>query len=404
MASTMTAHGAPACRNGGAGRWCDVFEIRDWKIQRCFIYLDPDYAGKDTARYPWLEGRNSPRCCLAIDNLSKSYGSLVVTDSVSLSIAEGEALGIIGPNGAGKTTLFSLITGATAPNAGTIALDGKDITGHSAQKRCLAGICRSHQVPHPFEKLTVAENLLVAACFGQNKREADVVDTVGEILEQTGLAAKANRVSRRAAAARPQAAGDGARARHQPAPAAARRDRRRADAGRMRRVGRDDPRHPQKRPHDHLDRAHRERAGRGRRPAGRAEFRQADRRGRAARRCWPRPQCAKSISARRCEARRDGSALRREPRCLLRRLPGAVRHIGACECRRDRRHHRLQRRRQVDLPEDDHRHAVRRRARRALRGRGDRRAAGARHHEARHRHGAGGPPAVPVARRSRRIC
>ena len=40
----------------GAGRWCDVFEIRDWKIQRCFIYLDPDYAGKDTARYPWITG------------------------------------------------------------------------------------------------------------------------------------------------------------------------------------------------------------------------------------------------------------------------------------------------------------------------------------------------------------
>jgi hypothetical protein len=38
----------------GAGRWCDVFEIRDWLIQRCFIYLDPDYAGKDTERYPWL--------------------------------------------------------------------------------------------------------------------------------------------------------------------------------------------------------------------------------------------------------------------------------------------------------------------------------------------------------------
>ena len=38
----------------GAGRWCDVFEIRDWKIQRCFIYLDPDYAGGDNARYPWL--------------------------------------------------------------------------------------------------------------------------------------------------------------------------------------------------------------------------------------------------------------------------------------------------------------------------------------------------------------
>ena len=41
-----------------AGRWCDVFEIRDFLIQRCFIYLDPDYAGKDTARYPWLAGKN----------------------------------------------------------------------------------------------------------------------------------------------------------------------------------------------------------------------------------------------------------------------------------------------------------------------------------------------------------
>jgi hypothetical protein len=41
----------------GAGRWCDVFEIRDWLIQRCFIYLDPDYAGKDTERYPWLAGQ-----------------------------------------------------------------------------------------------------------------------------------------------------------------------------------------------------------------------------------------------------------------------------------------------------------------------------------------------------------
>ncbi len=41
----------------GAGRWCDVFEIRDWKIVRVFIYLDPDYAGKDTARYPWLAGK-----------------------------------------------------------------------------------------------------------------------------------------------------------------------------------------------------------------------------------------------------------------------------------------------------------------------------------------------------------
>jgi hypothetical protein len=44
----------------GAGRWCDVFEIRDWLIQRCFIYLDPDYAGRDKERYPWLIHDNLP--------------------------------------------------------------------------------------------------------------------------------------------------------------------------------------------------------------------------------------------------------------------------------------------------------------------------------------------------------
>ncbi len=43
----------------GAGRWCDVFEIRDFLFQRVFIYLDPDYAGQDTARYPWLDGETS---------------------------------------------------------------------------------------------------------------------------------------------------------------------------------------------------------------------------------------------------------------------------------------------------------------------------------------------------------
>ena len=132
---------------------------------------------------------------LSLDNVRKSYGSLVVADGISLEVAEGEALGIIGPNGAGKTTLFSLITGAVPANSGTIRLAGEDITRMPAQMRCLSGVCRSHQVPHPFEKLTVAENLLVAACFGRNKREAEVVDDVGAILEQTGLAAKANRVS-----------------------------------------------------------------------------------------------------------------------------------------------------------------------------------------------------------------
>ncbi|MGO1077955.1 ABC transporter ATP-binding protein [Inquilinus sp. CA228] len=130
---------------------------------------------------------------LALQDLHKAYGSLVVTDGVSLSVAEGEALGVIGPNGAGKTTLFGLITGAVRPDAGSIRLDGQDITALPAARRCLAGICRSHQIPHPFEQLTVFENLLVAACFGRRMREAEAADWCAEVLELTGLLPKANR-------------------------------------------------------------------------------------------------------------------------------------------------------------------------------------------------------------------
>ena len=130
---------------------------------------------------------------LVLDGLRKAYGSLVVTDDVSLAVAEGEALGVIGPNGAGKTTLFALITGAVLPDAGTIRLDGRDVTRLSAQKRCGAGLCRSHQVPQPFENLTVFENLLVAACFGRGLGEREAREACGDILARTGLLAKANR-------------------------------------------------------------------------------------------------------------------------------------------------------------------------------------------------------------------
>jgi branched-chain amino acid transport system ATP-binding protein len=130
---------------------------------------------------------------LVLDKLEKSFGALWVTDGVSLSVREGEALGIIGPNGAGKTTLFSLISGVLRPQSGTVTLDGRDVTALGPQARCRAGVGRSHQVPLPFEKLTVFENVLTAACFGQGRRERDVVEECGEVLERTQLLDKANR-------------------------------------------------------------------------------------------------------------------------------------------------------------------------------------------------------------------
>ena len=130
---------------------------------------------------------------LKLDNLTRSFGSLKAVDGVQLEVADGEALGIIGPNGAGKSTLFNLITGLQKPDAGTVLFDGRDITGAPPRLRCHAGIGRSFQIPHPFENLTVFENLLVAAIHGRGRPEAEVTEACGDILERTGLIGSANR-------------------------------------------------------------------------------------------------------------------------------------------------------------------------------------------------------------------
>ena len=141
----------------------------------------------------WAGTSLGGRVILTLDNLTKSFGSLKAVDLSHLDVAPGEALGIIGPNGAGKSTLFNLITGLHTPDSGKVSFDGHDITGAPPRQRCIAGIGRSFQIPHPFENLTVFENLLVAAIHGRRQREAQVVDACGEILERTGLIAMANR-------------------------------------------------------------------------------------------------------------------------------------------------------------------------------------------------------------------
>jgi branched-chain amino acid transport system ATP-binding protein len=129
---------------------------------------------------------------LELQGVSKSFGSVVAAENVELSVTAGEALGIVGPNGAGKTTLFNLIAGGVSPDAGTIRLDGKDITRTRPHQRCIAGIGRSYQIPQPFENLTVFENLLVGAVYGRGQRERDVTAACGEILDRTHLLARAN--------------------------------------------------------------------------------------------------------------------------------------------------------------------------------------------------------------------
>jgi branched-chain amino acid transport system ATP-binding protein len=132
---------------------------------------------------------------IELREVSKSYGALRVADAINLGVPRGEALGVIGPNGAGKSTLFGLMAGALRPDAGKIFLADRDVTRDSAEARCIAGVARSHQIPQPFEKMTVFENLLVAAAFGQQKTEREATKVCGEVLELTGLLPEANLIA-----------------------------------------------------------------------------------------------------------------------------------------------------------------------------------------------------------------
>ena len=111
---------------------------------------------------------------LELTELRKSFGKTEIIRGVDLSIGRGERHAIIGPNGAGKSTLFNLITGNIAVDRGRVTYLDRDVTRMPPMGRTLAGIGRSFQIPQPFERLTVFENLLVAGAFGQDRSEQDV--------------------------------------------------------------------------------------------------------------------------------------------------------------------------------------------------------------------------------------
>ena len=116
----------------------------------------------------------------------QAFGSFRAVDGASLSVAEGEILGLIGPNGAGKSTFFNALAGDRIPTEGRITFEGRDITRLPPEAHARLGIARSFQVPVTFEDMSVAENVLVGAFLRQPHRataEARVMD----LLEFTGL-------------------------------------------------------------------------------------------------------------------------------------------------------------------------------------------------------------------------
>jgi branched-chain amino acid transport system ATP-binding protein len=128
---------------------------------------------------------------LTISALTKRFGGFIALNAVSFEVREGEILGLIGPNGSGKTTCFNCISGALRPTAGSIELRGGEIAGLTPDAICHRGIARTFQIPRPFRKLSILENVAVAAHFGSPQRtdEAAARRRAREILDLVGLPA-----------------------------------------------------------------------------------------------------------------------------------------------------------------------------------------------------------------------
>ncbi|MCF3936390.1 LPS export ABC transporter ATP-binding protein [Acuticoccus sp. M5D2P5] len=128
---------------------------------------------------------------LGVDNLAKTYGRRTVVRDVSLTVRQGETVGLLGPNGAGKTTVFYMITGLIKPDAGSISLDGFEVTRLPMYRRARLGIGYLPQEASIFRGLTVAQNILSILELTEPSR-AKRREALAELLDEFGLTRLAN--------------------------------------------------------------------------------------------------------------------------------------------------------------------------------------------------------------------
>ena len=128
---------------------------------------------------------------LEVRSLSKLFGGFPALTDVSFDVAKGEILGLIGPNGSGKTTLFNCIAGALPAASGSIRFEGREVVGLTPDRICALGLARTFQIPRPFRKLSILENVMLAAYYGSGTpvREGEARARARQALELVGLPA-----------------------------------------------------------------------------------------------------------------------------------------------------------------------------------------------------------------------
>ena len=109
---------------------------------------------------------------LEVSGLTKRFGGFTAVSEVSFRLEQGEILGLIGPNGSGKSTTFNLIAGLYAPSAGSVRFQGDEIGGLTPATVCHLGIARTFQIPRPFRKLSLLDNVALAAFYGHGSHPA----------------------------------------------------------------------------------------------------------------------------------------------------------------------------------------------------------------------------------------
>ena len=125
---------------------------------------------------------------LTVSGLTKRFGGFIAVDDVSFTVEQGELLGLIGPNGSGKSTIFNMLAGALVPNRGSITFEGREIGGQAPHRIINLGIGRTFQIPRPFRRLSLLENVVLPGFYGQGRpSRAKAFESAERALALVGL-------------------------------------------------------------------------------------------------------------------------------------------------------------------------------------------------------------------------